>query len=153
LAGPAVGEEVGEIAEAGAAVFEARFEDGADGGPDGRDLLRGEGTARPVGGNPGPEQHLVGVDVADAGHNPLVEEQGLDGRPAPGQALTQLPAARQVGEGVRPETGQGRVVEFLRREDRHESEGAGINETDLFVGGADHDVGVGRFNLSRIGYL
>ena len=41
------------------------------------DLLRGQPVPRPVAVQPGPPERLVGVDVADAGDQALVEEQPL----------------------------------------------------------------------------
>jgi hypothetical protein len=36
-------------------------------------------TAGSRGMHPRPKQRLVGVDVADAGHDPLIQQQRLDG--------------------------------------------------------------------------
>ncbi len=104
-------------------------------------------------GHPGAEQHLIGVDVSEAGQQPLIEQQGLDGRLTPGEPRSQLAAGRQVGESVGTEACQGGFVELLRRENRHESKSTRVDEANLLVGGANHHVGVGCLGLTGIGYL
>jgi hypothetical protein len=49
------------------------------------------------------EQRLVGVDVAHAGEERLLEEQRLDGPPVPGEALAQLFRRKLGRERLRAE--------------------------------------------------
>jgi hypothetical protein len=62
------------------------------------DLSPAQRPDRPQRVDPRPEQRLVGVDVAHAGHALLVQEEGLHRLPAPARLL-----AQRVGREVRAE--------------------------------------------------
>jgi hypothetical protein len=61
--------------------------------------------------DPGSEQGLVGVDVADARNPALVEQHRLDRRSAPPQLLAQMLRRELLGEGLEAES---RIQELLQ---------------------------------------
>src|SRR3990172_9831726 len=65
------------VAERGAAALDAEEEDAAHSGVQRLDLGQGEAGAEAARVDAGLETGLVGVDVADAGDAPLVEDYGL----------------------------------------------------------------------------
>jgi hypothetical protein len=57
-------------------------------------------VAGTTGVDAGEEQGLVGVNIADSGHNGLVQEQGLDGRPSPLDSVEQVDRCEGIAEGL-----------------------------------------------------
>ena len=83
-------------------------------GPEASEVsLRASGG--PVGGDPGPVEHLVGVDVAEPGQEPLVEQQRLDRHGPAGQAGRQFPAGRQGLERIGTEPAHRAVRQFRQQ--------------------------------------
>ncbi len=90
-------------------------------------------------------QRLVRIDVAEAGYEILVEEEGLDRSP-PSMERSVEPARI---EGILPDVGsqpaEGAVPQLVLVEDRHEPEGSRVDEPQLApVVEAGYEVGVGR---------
>ena len=79
----------------------------------------------------GPVQGLVGVDVSNAGHPPLVEKEGLEWR---------RPALTGSGEGLRSEFGRKGLrseplrkvdIDLVRTSDESSPETAGVRESEF----------------------
>src|SRR5690606_20136616 len=92
---------MGELGSAGLAVRVAVVSQRAAAGSDGLeagDLIPPEARRDPLRQQGGPVEGLVGVDVADAGEEGLVEEGGLDRAAGAGEGAGEL--AGRDGEGV-----------------------------------------------------
>src|SRR5690606_7997916 len=72
------------IAQRGSAGLDRIFEHGLDRRHQGRGRLgrlagsRGETAGKPHRRDAGPEQGLAGIDIAESGDQPLIEQRGLD---------------------------------------------------------------------------
>ena len=73
------------VGEGGASRRDGLGEDGANRPYQAPDGLGIDGSSRGRGMHAGKVERLVNVDVPEAGHHSLVEQDGLDGGPAPGQ--------------------------------------------------------------------
>ncbi len=107
------------------------------------------------------EQRLVGVDVADAGHPALVEQQRLDGRSPPAHHRAQVGGREVLVEGLATEPGREKHLEGLGAEQQlpcAEAPGVGDRKahpasTLAALGGAgarpelDAHTGVGRLGV------
>lgn len=71
-------------AKGGAAMFDAHFQHGADGFMQPGNFLWSQRFGPAQGMNTGAEERLIGVDVADAGHQALIEQERLDLAGTPG---------------------------------------------------------------------
>src|SRR5439155_14239357 len=76
---------VSAVAEICALPADPATQRGADPATERRDFLRRELTRRPQRMDPGMPERLVGVDVAEAGNDALVENRRLHRGPPPGQ--------------------------------------------------------------------
>lgn len=124
-----------------------------DGSPQCLYLIVGERAAWTVRSDSSPEEDLVGIDVAKAGDETLVEQQGLDSRFPVGEHPGQLAGGREIVQGIGAKAGQTRGIVFLGREHCRESKSARVYESDLLVFGSYHDVGVRGFRLVRCRHL
>ncbi len=140
----AVGVDV--VGDRGAAEADGVVEDLDEGLAELFEFIFGEATGRAAGADAGAEEAFVGVDVADAGEQGLVEQGGLDG---------ELAAAEEGGEGVGRDgeglgAGRGEGFAFGEVAALEAAKAAGIDEAKLLaarkreagVGVAD-DFGVG----------
>jgi hypothetical protein len=92
-------------------------------------------------------EDLVGVDVADAGDDVLVEQERFQEASTRPQHLAELPERDLVGDRVGPEVRDvGHLDGSVRRvEHHHLAEGSGVDEPELVaVVEVEHDVGVHR---------
>ena len=87
-AADAVGVDI--IGDRGAAEPDGAFEDFAQGEAEALEFISSQAPSRSARPNAGAEETLVGVDVADAGEEGLVEQSGFDG---------EFAAAKEGGEG------------------------------------------------------
>lgn len=92
---------------------------------------------------------LVGIDVAEAGHLPLVQKESLDGSGSTLQSLHQSWDTRGIQPGIGAESGEIGVCKLILIEHRDEAKGPGIDEADLgAVVEYRHKVGVwGLFEI------
>src|SRR3990172_788925 len=88
------------VAEGGAAALDAEEEDAAHGGVQRLDLAGAQRRAEAARVDAGGEAGLVGVDVADAGDAPLVEDDRLDGRLAPRDGAGKEVDSEALAEGL-----------------------------------------------------
>ena len=108
-------------------------------------LVGGQALGLSLGVHAGPEEGLVGVDVAEAGHPALVHEQGLDLGGAAGEEAGQAVRRKVAGERFGTESGEegGEAVSVDQPE---AAEAAGVVEVQLagHAGGVEQrDDGVG----------
>jgi hypothetical protein len=92
------------ITEGGAAVAEGIGEHLADGGMEALNGRFRQGGGCAPGADSGGEKRFVGVDVADAGEQGLVEKDGLDRRGAALESSSEGYDAETVLQGLRAET-------------------------------------------------
>ncbi len=145
-AADAVGVDV--VGDGGAAELDGVGEDLLEGGVEADELGAGEAAGVAGGADAGAEEAFVGVDVADAVEDGLVEEGGLDG---------ELTAAEEVGEvgggdgggfgaGAGVAGGLGGVGGGfgVKVDDGEAAEAAGVYEAEFAAVGEGQDcVGVG----------
>ena len=102
-----------EVADRGALRLDAGLERRDDGRVEAGDAGAREAPGGRRGMDPRREQRLVGVDVADAGDDALVEERGLDRRLAARERARQVggrPVAQRLGPELAGEPGLGAVL-------------------------------------------
>jgi hypothetical protein len=73
FAGATVGQEIGEIVETRPPVLDSGLEDVGNGGEHLLDLVRSERAGRALWVDSCTVEHLVCIDVPEAGHEPLVQ--------------------------------------------------------------------------------
>jgi hypothetical protein len=123
------------VRDRGAAEFDGFPKDGLQRGAKAVKPVAGEASGHAGGADSGVEETLVGVDVADAVEQLLVEQGGLDGEPAVAKE------GAEVGGG----DGEGFVAgsaEWLGVRDRVQgeaAEAARVDETELASGGERKD--------------
>jgi hypothetical protein len=78
------------IPQRAAAMVDGAAENELDGAVKANDLLPGEPIGRSGGVNAAVKEGFIGVDIADAGHEALIEQGGLDGAAGFGQTLCEL---------------------------------------------------------------
>ncbi len=123
------------IGDGGAAEFDGAGEDLLEGGVEAGELGAGEAPGGAAGADAGAEEGFVGVDVADAVQDGLVEECGFDG---------ELAAAEEFGEGFRGDGGGFGAGAGVGAEGTEAAEAAGVDEAEFAaVGEGEDGVGVG----------
>ena len=106
-------------------------------------LVAGEAAGVAAGADSGVVEGLVGVDVADAVEEGLVEERGLDGGLAVAEERDEV--FERDGEGFFAGAGVG------SRADGEAAEAAGVDEAKLFAAAEGEDgVGVGWDGVSGV---
>ena len=132
-AADAVGVNV--VGDRGAAEFDGVGEDLLECGVEAHEFGAGEFAGRAAGADGGSEEALVGVDVADAVEDGLVEERGFDGE------LAVFEEGGEVGGGDGGGFGTGAGVVGG---DGEAAEAAGVDEAEFaVVGERENGVGVG----------
>jgi len=94
----AVGVDV--VAQGTAAMVDGAAKNQLDGAVEAEDLVASQAVAGGGGVDAAVEEGFVGVDVADAGHEALVEEGGFDGAAGFGEALGELIGTDLQGLGA-----------------------------------------------------
>ena len=117
------------VAEGAAAGVYGAAEDELDGLGELADLCVGEVVGGGEGVDGGDEERFIGVDVAEAGDEGLVEECGLDRAAGAGEELVELVWVE--GEGFGAEVGFGVGG---GGEERDGAEAAGVAEAEMEVG-------------------
>lgn len=136
-------EQVGKIVQAGSSIFEPGPEYRSDRGSDRLDLVRCQAAGRPVAPDPGPGQHLVGVNIPKSGQETLIEKQRFDSHLAARHPIEQDGGTRKNVEGIRTEATNRRVVQFIRGVGGDKAKRARVDQANLHVSvGGEHDVGV-----------
>ena len=138
VAGIAVGVPVPVVGERRAAGLDGRSEDlphGVVEPLDGTGPERGRGRLRV---DPGLEERLVGVDIADAGDPRLVEEEALDAAPAPLQDGPELGQVnfKRLGAQAGQLAARGRRIAL---DAEQEAELADVAEAELVAAVAEAD--------------
>jgi len=120
----AVGIDV--IAQGASAMIDGAAEDQLDGAVQAIDLLASEAVGGGSGVDTAVEEGFIGIDVADAGDEALVEQGGLDGAAGFGQARNQLGRANLQRLGAKIA-----VICLTVAEPPDAAEAAGIDEAEL----------------------
>jgi hypothetical protein len=148
LARPAIGKQIGEIGKGGPTSSDPLFHDRGDRCSQLLQFLRTQLPAWPGRPNPGAEEDLVGIDVSQTRHDPLIEQKVLDRRLTPLEGGSQLGGSGQVSIGVSPQLEL--ILQLFRCENGDEPEGARVNETDLLLlVGSGNEMGVGGLGVAR----
>ena len=114
-------------------------EDFDQGGAEAGEFVAGEAAGVAGGTDAGVEERLVGVDVADAVEEGLVEQRGLDGGLAVAEEGDEV--FERDGEGF----AAGAFVLGVGCDDGEAAEAAGVDEAELLAAAEGEDgVGVGR---------
>ena len=95
------------VAERRAAIADGVAEDASDGAMEAARFVGGEGRRLTLGMESRGKQGFVGVDVADAGDDPLVEKNGLDRGASLHQRLAQPVGGEIVAQGLGAERANG----------------------------------------------
>ena len=122
------------IGDGGAAEFDGMFEDFDEGGAEAGELGAGESAGVAEGSDAGVEESLVGIDVADAVEEGLVEQRGLDGGLAGAEEDDEVFERDCEGLFARAGIGIGGYGEA--------AEAAGVDEAEL-TAAAEGEDGVG----------
>lgn len=101
-----VGQQVCQVVECGATALDRALQHLAGGVQEGAQLIDRHEPSRCERMDPGSKEHLIGVDVAQAGKRSLIQEQRLDGCCSAGES---------VGEGL----GLGGTLPSVRSQTRH----------------------------------
>jgi hypothetical protein len=142
---PAVGEQIGEIIEAGPPVVERFAQDDLNGSQQALQVGLGQLAARAQRVDPGQMEGFVGIDVAQARHDHLVKEQGLHRRSPPGQRPGQILRCWRRLPGIGTDPGQAGTRHLIGRHHSDEAECARVDEAHLDPVVQDRPkVGVGR---------
>jgi len=140
----AVGVDV--VGDRGAAETDGVPENGAESPAKAFELGSGEAAGAPAGPDSSVEEALVGIDVAHAGEEGLVEESGLDGELAAIKKSSKRSAAdgERVGAGREKAGSHGEVAQL------EAAEAAWVDEAQLAAAG-EGEAGVGVRGDGRIG--
>ena len=111
------------IGDGGAAQLDGVFEDFDECGAEAGELVAGESSGVARGADAGVEEGLVGVDVADAVEEGLVEQRGLDGGLAGAEEGDEV--FKRDGEGLAAGAGIG-IGGY-----REAAEAAGVDEAEF----------------------
>ena len=132
----AVGIDV--VGDGGAAEGDGVVEDGEEGGAEAVELGAGEAAGVAAGPDAGAEEAFVGVDVAHAGEEGLVEEGGFDGGAAAAEEGGKVGGGD--GEGLGTGSGEGGLGAEVAEVEA--AEAAGIDEAHFATAG-EGEAGVG----------
>lgn len=139
--------EIPEITERGAASADAGLQDLHQGGPQALKGLRVEAPCGGVGVDAGRKQRLIGIDIADSGHQGLIEQGALDRSAGAPQPLLKMGCIESWIEGFRSQPGQA-GDHLLNRSvgwnPPHLGEAAGVDEAQFIAAAApEANPGVG----------
>ncbi len=136
----------GMVAQGGAAGLQRLFQNRADGLRERAGAARRERAGEAARRQPGPEQGLADIDIAEARNDLLVEQRRLERGLAPRKYGRQEIAAEFVAERLDPQPLEKRVLEKLgTAAQQHEAEAARIVIGDAGAGiGGQHNVIVRR---------